>query len=368
MQPPQTQSIDPGYLKRRVTRPDPMRRWDEETQAAIARDFDALGKALAEEHRDAATRALDNQYASDQYAKFKRDEERGRKLLRTGFGPVSFIKGAFLLGRSRFAQFCLGHEVLHGTYSTHPESRFRGREGWTMPLFFLDTHWRYSHNRFHHRMPGVFGLDPETTPVNHRVSRDFYAERGDRAVVPISSYILVFHTLLSIGYITAKKYREVDENAYKQLLAWNLALAKKEFAEIPLRAGFKALRVLAGNLVSFLFAELISGALGRATHVRDDAVCLHINEFDPANKAHFYILSLLNAGNVEYPGDRSYVGGFDRHIEHHLYPFLSSRRLEEASDRIRALCKKHDLPYRDGSMARILLRGLVLDLKLLFLA
>jgi linoleoyl-CoA desaturase len=113
---------------------------------------------------------------------------------------------------------------------------------------------------------------------------------------------------------------------------------------------------------------VISGILGRSTHIRDDSVCLHINEYDPSNRAHFYINSLLNAGNIDYPFDRAYIGGFDKHIEHHLFPFLSSRKLDEASERVRALCEKYDLPYKEGSLGRIMLEAIKLDLKTLFAA
>ncbi len=127
-------------------------------------------------------------------------------------------------------------------------------------------------------------------------------------------------------------------------------------------------RVLAGNLLSFVFAEVISGILGKSTHMRDDSVSLHIKEYDPSSRAHFYINSVLNAGNINYPFDRSYIGGFDKHIEHHLFPFLSSRKLDEASDRVRALCEKYDLPYTEGSLGKILLEGLKVDLKVVFAA
>ena len=361
-----TQEVEPGFVARRVTRPDPMQQWDAKSQAAIARDFDELTRELMAEHRAAAARRRDNQYASDLDETFRDDERRARDMLRSGWGPISFVKGTFLLGRSRFAQFCLGHEVLHGTYGKHSEVRFRGDSGWDWPLFIVDKHWRHGHNKFHHKMPGVFGLDPESSPVNYRGSTDFYGNLHERLTVPFSSFILAFETLLFIGIVEAKKYAEIDPGAWRELLDFNLQLAKKEFVDLPLAAGVKAPRVLAGNLASFVVAEVISGLLGRTTHIRDDAVCLHVNEFDTESRAHFYINSLLNAGNVDYPGDRAYIGGFDKHIEHHLFPFLSSRRLEDASERVRALCEKHNLPYREGSLWRILVGGVWLDLKLMF--
>ncbi len=359
-------AIDPGFIERRVKRPNPMGQWDAETQKNIQEDFDALLRDLVSEHKDPKSRALDNQHATALNEKFKGDEKRGRKLLKSRFGPVSFLKGSFLLGRSRFAQFCLGHEVLHGSYSTHPNPEFQGRKGWYMPLFILDKHWEHGHNRFHHKHPGVFGLDPEATPVNHRVSDDFFVEKGDRISGLISAHIKNFHSLFFIGIVEANKVSQIDENAWKDLFKYNKALAKKEFVALPLEAGPNAPRVLAGNLLSFLFAEVISGILGKSTHIRDDSISLHMKEYDPSSRAHFYINSVLNAGNIDYPFDRSYIGGFDKHIEHHLFPFLSSRKLEEASDRIRAICEKYDLPYTEGSLAKILFEGLKVDLKVVF--
>jgi linoleoyl-CoA desaturase len=345
-----------------------MEQWDAERQRSIQEDFDALLRELVAEHKDPESRDLDNQYASGLHGKFKADEEHGRALLRSRVGPVSFLKGSFLLGRSRFAQFCLGHEVLHGSYTEHSDPQFQGREGWYMPLFILDKQWEHGHNRFHHKHPGVFGMDPEATPVNHRVSDDFFAEKGDRISGLISAHIKNFHSLFFIGIVEANKVSEVDENAWKDLLENNKALAKKEFVTLPLEAGLNAPRVLAGNLLSFVFAEVISGILGKSTHMRDDSVSLHIKEYDPSSRAHFYINSVLNAGNINYPFDRSYIGGFDKHIEHHLFPFLSSRKLDEASDRVRALCEKYDLPYTEGSLGKILLEGLKVDLKVIFAA
>jgi hypothetical protein len=250
--------------------------WSKEEQRAIREDFDALLRELMREHKDATSRALDNAYAVEMDEKFRADETEGRRLLEQGSGLRSFVKGAFLLGRSRFAQFCLGHGVLHGTYTTHGNPTYRGTRGWPMPLFIVDRHWQHGHNKFHHKAPGVFGLDPESAPTNHRVSTDFYAAGFDRVGTPISAIVLTFHSLFMIGVVEAKKYAEIDHDAWQQLLDFNKKLARYEFVERPRSAGRRAPRVLLGNLLSFTLAEVISGALGRTTHIRDDAVCLHL--------------------------------------------------------------------------------------------
>ncbi|MBW2552388.1 MAG: hypothetical protein JRE73_16870 [Deltaproteobacteria bacterium] len=39
-------AIDPGFIQRRVKRPNPMGQWDAETQKHIQEDFDALLRDL----------------------------------------------------------------------------------------------------------------------------------------------------------------------------------------------------------------------------------------------------------------------------------------------------------------------------------
>lgn len=359
--------IDPGFFTRRVKRPNPMDQWSPKTQQEIKNDFDALKDELLSEHNTPQCQKADNEHASRLYKKFKKDEQRGRRLLKYGIDPISFFYGAFILGRARFALFSLGHEVLHGTYRTHEDPLFRGNS-WDNPLFINDKHWKQGHNQGHHKTPGVFGLDPEASPVNYRGSDDFYAEQGDRIAAIFNAYILNFHSLFFIGLVEAKKVAQTDDNAWKDIYKTIMALAKEEFVKQPLKGGLNAPRVLAGNSLSFFFAELISGVLGRSTHVRDDTTCLHINEFDPNDKAHFYIVSVLNAGNFNLKNKNEYIGGFDKHIEHHLFPFLSSRMLEKASPRVKALCEKYDLPYHEGDVWKIIKEGYSVDFKNLFAA
>jgi linoleoyl-CoA desaturase len=343
-----------------------MDKWDAQTQESIKNDFEALKNELMVEHRTAECQRLDNAYASRQYKKYKDEENFGRDLLKYGFDPVTFLYGSFLLGRSRFALFSLGHEVLHGTFRTHEDKRFKGKD-WTHTLFINSKHWKGGHNQGHHKTPGVFGLDPESSPANYRGSTDFYAERGDRITALFTSYILNFHTLYFIGIVDALNAAKTNKNAWKELGLTTLALMKKEYIEYPLKAWVNAPRVILGNFLSFFFAEIISGFLGRTTHVRDDTVCLHINEFDSSNKAHYYITSLLNAGNINVNNSENYFG-WDTHIEHHLFPFLSTRMLPTASARVKAICKKYDLPYHEGRLKEVIKVAYILDFKKLFSA
>lgn len=358
--------IDPGFFSRRVKRPNPLDKWDAETQDQIRQDFEDLKNELMAEHRTQECQQADNEWASATYEKIKSEETLGRDLLKYGFDPVTFIYGAFLLGRSRFALFSLGHEALHGTFRTHADPRFQGKV-WLHTLFVNSQHWKQGHNQGHHKSPGVFGLDPESSPANYRGSTDFYAERGDRISSIFTSWILNFHTLFFIGIVEAQHVAKTNKNAWKELWQTNVALMKKEFIEYPLQAWITAPRVLVGNAFSFLFAEVLSGFLGRTTHVRDDTVCLHIKEFDPHNKAHYYITCLLNAGNIEVKNNE-HLYGWDTHIEHHLFPFLSTRMLPKARPKVKALCEKYDLPYHEGSFWEVVKVAYVLDFKKIFSA
>lgn len=351
--------IDPAFLTRRVTRPNPLDQWDKETQDNIRKDFDALKKKLFEMHNNPECQELDNDYASATYAKIQQQEQAGRAVLKYCADPFTFIYGVFLLGKSRFAQFSFGHEVLHGSYRSHPDPRFNGKQ-WTNTLFINEAHWKKGHNQGHHKSPGVFGLDPEASPFPYRGSTDFYAERGDRIAALFTPLVLNFMSLFFIGIVEAKREALFNKKAWKELLATNLRLAKKEFWDYPLQGWFMAPRILLGNMLSFLVAEVISGFLGRTTHIRQDTICLHANEFEQDNKAHYYITCLLNAGNISVDKSDAYWG-WAKHIEHHLFPFLSSRMLAEATPEIKALCKKYDLPYHEGTLFQVAKKGYVVD-------
>jgi len=76
---------------------------------------------------------------------------------------------------------------------------------------------------------------------------------------------------------------------------------------------------------------------------------------------------LLNAGNVELKNKDSFYG-WDTHIEHHLFPFLSTRMLSKARPKVKALCDKYDLPYHEGNLWQVIKVAYVLDFKKIFTA
>jgi NADPH-dependent stearoyl-CoA 9-desaturase len=45
-------------------------------------------------------------------------------------------------------------------------------------------------------------------------------------------------------------------------------------------------------------------------------------------------------------------GNLCHQIEHHLFPDLPSNRYAELAPRVRALCRRFELPYNSGSMVR----------------
>jgi len=358
--------IEPGFKQRRVKRPNPLLQWSLAQQDEIKQDFETLRKELMAEHNSPECQELDNTFVSAQYEKYKGQEEKGRRLLKDYYGPRSFFKGVYLLGLSRFALFSLGHEVLHGTYKTHSNPMFQGKY-WENTLYIYDKHWKKTHNQGHHKAPGVFGLDPESSPSNYRGSDDFYAERGDRVVSLVSSFILNFHTLFFIGIVDALHISKTDDNAWKDWWQLFKKVFAKEYGHYPKQAGINAPRVALGNFLSFWVAEIVSGFLGRTTHIRSDAVCLHIDEFDLDNRAHFYLVSLLNAGNITLKQKRD-LYGWDTHIEHHLFPFLSTRMLSKARPKVKALCEKHQLPYHEGDFWTVFKQTYSLDFKKLYRA
>merc|ERR1711924_137744 len=68
--------------------------------------------------------------------------------------------------------------------------------------------------------------------------------------------------------------------------------------------------------------------------------------YDHANPPPFGVLQISTTRNVHDNGFTGwFMGGLHYQIEHHLFPTMPRNNLAEAAVRVKALCKKHDVPY-----------------------
>lgn len=73
----------------------------------------------------------------------------------------------------------------------------------------------------------------------------------------------------------------------------------------------------------------------------------------------WYVVQTLSNLNIKNPWYWDwYYGGLNYHIEHHLFPTMSRKYLRTASDRVREVCKKHDIEYDYCTIVEALVKTL----------
>ncbi|MEE8154306.1 MAG: fatty acid desaturase [Phycisphaerales bacterium] len=68
----------------------------------------------------------------------------------------------------------------------------------------------------------------------------------------------------------------------------------------------------------------------------------------PDQRPHYFeqqVVATRNLGSTRL--DDFVFGGFNNHIEHHLFPTMPKSKLRTARKITRAFCRKHDIPYRE---------------------
>ena len=86
-------------------------------------------------------------------------------------------------------------------------------------------------------------------------------------------------------------------------------------------------------------------------HAGDD---LYNFKFHYENKEEFYVTQAMGSSNYK-TGDefRDYMSMWlNYQIEHHLFPRLPMLKYRAIQPRVKALCKKHNVPYRQESIFR----------------
>jgi fatty acid desaturase len=69
--------------------------------------------------------------------------------------------------------------------------------------------------------------------------------------------------------------------------------------------------------------------------------------WDKTSKGEFYIRQILGSVNYNYGNDVvDYLHGYlNYQIEHHVFPDLSMYAYQKIAPEVRAICRKHDIPY-----------------------
>jgi linoleoyl-CoA desaturase len=279
-------------------------------------------------------------------------------ILVAGNQPAIFFTGYFLLGVFLVIIFLnIIHDAVHGTIFTSKRLNH-----WYVYLFDLmganSYVWRQRHIRFHHNYPNVSGWDTDIEQSS--LARIFpsgnalYIHRYQHLYLPLLYPLYLFNWLL---------VRDFKDFFNKRKTIWKLvAIPRREYIKL---FAFKAfflfyliaipkvvlalswLQVIAGFIVMIFTASVCSLLVLLSPHANTSS------EFPiPGEKnslPHNWMMHMLYTTNDITHDNwfiRFFMGCFNYHVAHHLFPNVNHIYYPEVTGLLKQYAEKYELPYR----------------------
>ena len=305
---------------------------------------------------------------------------------------------ALLIGLGNMGRWtCVTHPVMHRGYDAVPgvPAHFTSKRfamGWRRYLDWLDwlhpDAWAHEHNQLHHYHTGQL-QDPDLVERNARFIRHRAVPRAAKALLVVllmMTWKLTYYAPNT--FFALKQHRRIRSQTAAQARAEPLpAMGEVACLVIPgekvmlpvtawgvefwlrcvlpygvVRLGvIPALFLPLGTgawmavLVNSLLAEVVANVITFMTiapnHTGDD---LYRFDSPPRGRGEFYLQQC--AGSVNYPGGtdaRDFLQGYlNYQIEHHVWPDLPLLKYRQAAPQLKAICRKHGVPYIEESVFR----------------
>lgn len=252
--------------------------------------------------------------------------------------PLASIVIGFCLAGTVF----LGHETLHGGV-------IRGRwairiVGWFcfLPFTVSPQLWVAWHNRVHHNHCGQPGIDPDMYPTleeyntqrGARIMADYFGI-GRRRIMSFASILFGFTGQSTQMLFTARKRGFLTSKLHKRAIAETL-LGITFWGAVGVLVGF----------VPFLFVYLIPLVVANSIVMVFIMTNHNLSPLTPINDP------LVNSLSVTLPRPLVWLTlGFGFHVEHHLFPAMSTRHGAAVRNAVRT---KFPERYQSMSLFRAL--------------
>lgn len=290
---------------------------------------------------------------------------------------------ALLISTSRFARWAgIAHHVLHGGYDQVPgapsrRTRARFAQSWRRFIDWFDwmapSAWQYEHNILHHYHLGE-ETDPDLVEVNLDWLRDMpapkplkvlavlllglvwkplyyapntlrehmmaeYRRRGKHAVLPGIADFRFWWPATPTG-------RRLWGRCLLPYAAWNFLVLPSLFLPLGKSA---ALSTLATLLMAEACTNFHAFAVIVSNHCGGD---LYRFSNKPASKSEFYLRQIIGSTNFSSSGPTTdfLFGWLNFQVEHHLWPDLPMSKYREAQPRVKAVCRRFEVPYIEESI------------------
>lgn len=362
-------------------------------------DVPAFGRDL-----DALRAEIDASLSADDWKHIRRFEWVARLCIIAGYAtawiapnPISVL----LLSTGTFVLWAvLMHHVGHRGYDRVPGAprRYSSKvyaQGWRRFIDWLDwmptDAWLHEHNALHHARTNE-EADPDLVARNSAGIRTvpgpmivkyatiaFFSvtwkftyympstiralqharDRRSRRPRPEDS-ALGLREFFSLGTAggRAQWKRLLDPRGPDGREFWlrgALPYAGIRFVLIPLLflplGGWAALSVLLNSLLAEALTNLHGFLTVVPNHAGDD---IPLFDSQASDRAEYYYRQVIGAVNYTSPGAWSdfLQGGLNFQIEHHLWPDLPMSKYRAYAGRVRAVCEKHGVPYKEDFLPR----------------
>ncbi len=296
---------------------------------------------------------------------------------------------AFLISLGQFTRWLLAHHIMHKGYDKVPgippryTSRYFAR-GWRRFIDWFDwlepQAWDYEHNFLHHYHTGE-EADPDLAERHTAFLRNlpiprifkyllltlaaltwkytYYAPNTLSSIDPISKKRIhkehiVFITLRNIFDLRNPLVRRLWWSCYLPYFTFRFVALPLLFLPLgPTASLYAFINIFLAECITNLHSFIVIGP----NHTASD---LFRFSHHYRNRGEFYLMQILGSANY-HTGDEmtDYMSiWLNYQIEHHLFPNLPMTKYCEIQPKVRKLCEKHGIPYRQESIFKRLIRML----------
>ena len=288
---------------------------------------------------------------------------------------------AFLLSLGQFTRWLLAHHIMHRGYDRVPgiPKRYTSKHfarGYRRYVDWFDwlypEAWDYEHNILHHYHT-CEEHDPDLAERHTKFLRQinlpyfvkyillilagltwkytYYAPSTLSVLDPADDKRLkkdhiAYITFKNIFHFNNRHVRTLWLKCYIPYFAFNFVLIPLAFLPLGSTAAWF---VLINKLMAECITNFHSFFVIAPNHTADD---LYRFDFHYENKPEFYVTQVL--GSVNYNCGNDFVDymsiWLNYQIEHHIFPELPMTKYREVQPKVKALCKKHNIAYRQESI------------------
>ncbi len=275
-----------------------------------------------------------------------------------GENPAVLYGCYFLLGLMLVLNFLnLIHEAVHGTL-------FRNKRlnNWYVHFFDLmganSYIWKIRHTRFHHNYPNVMGWDTdfEQSPIARVFPHGPFSSMHKYQHI----YLPLIYPLYLLNWLLIRDFKDFFNRKQIVWKAVNIPTIEyiKLFIFKTIFIGYTVIlpkymlniswaQAISAFLVMVFTASIISLMVLLSPHASTESE-FPVPDEDGKMATPWYVHQLTCTNDVKEDNffTRFFMGCFNYHIAHHLFPSVNHVYYPEITQIIQKFAEKNDLPYR----------------------